>query len=394
MAGNGIVPGAASHYPGIERVKRMNRFAAITIRPVGMADLDALVTMENQCFETDRLSRRSFKHWIATENRAFLVAETAGRLAGYILTLYHPGTRLGRIYSLAVAPQLRGMGIAKMLMNAGEESAVVNGRLYLRLEVGVDNDAAIGLYESLGFQRFGLHRDYYEDHKDALRLQKCIRRYKDNTQHRPIPWIRQSTHFTCGPASLMMAMQSLDSGYRPSLEEELALWREATTIFMTSGHGGCHPIGLALAARRRRFDAEVWINRKGPLFIDGVRQEEKKHIIETVHDGYEREALAQGMPIHYCDITQDDLIAAFRKGATPVILISIYSMVRKKAPHWVVMSGYDDDCLYVHDPDPEESRQSGLLDCQYVPIARGNFERMTSFGKNRLRTALIINIKA
>lgn len=370
----------------------MNHAATINIRPVDIADLDALVTMENQCFETDRLSRRSFKHWIATEHRAFLVAESNRRLAGYILTLYHPGTRLGRIYSLAVAADRRGQGIARMLMQAAEQAAIEEGRLYLRLEVGVDNDAAIGLYESLGFQRFGLHRDYYEDHKDALRLQKCIRRYAGNTQHRSISWIRQSTHFTCGPASLMMAMQSLDGSYCPSLVEELALWREATTIFMTSGHGGCHPIGLALAAQRRGFDTEVWISQSGPLFIDGVRQEEKKHIMETVHRNFEREALAQSIPIHYRDITQSDLIAAFQDGATPIILISIYSMVRKKAPHWVVMSGFDDDCLYVHDPDPEESRQSGL-DCQYVPIARGNFERMSCFGKNRLRTALIIKRK-
>jgi ribosomal-protein-alanine acetyltransferase len=370
----------------------MNQSAAIGIRQVRSADLEALVKMENRCFETDRLSRRSFKHWIAAEHCAFLVAETAGKLAGYILTIYHPGTQLGRIYSLAVAPELRGRGIAKMLMNAGEQAAVDDGCLYLRLEVSVDNNAAIGLYESLGFLRFGVHRDYYEDHKDALRLQKCIRRYKGDTLHRPIPWLRQSTSFTCGPASLMMAMQSLDSGYRPSLEEELALWREATTIFMTSGHGGCHPIGLALAAQRRRFAVEIWINRSSPLFVDGVRQEEKKRIIETVHNDFERGALAQGIPIHYRDITQNDLIAAFRKGATPVVLISIYSMARKKAPHWVVMSGYDDDCLYVHDPDPDENRQSGL-DCQYIPIARGNFERMSCFGKNRLRTAVIIGKK-
>ncbi|MGR8934439.1 MAG: peptidase C39 family protein [Gammaproteobacteria bacterium] len=370
----------------------MNRSGAIVVREVNVADLDALVALENQCFETDRLSRRSFKHWIAADHRAFLIAESGGRLAGYVLSIYHPGTRLGRIYSLAVASDSRGQGIARRLILAAEQAAVEGGRLYLRLEVGIDNNAAIRLYESLGFQRFGIHRDYYEDHKDALRLQKRIRHYAGNALHRPIPWIRQSTHFSCGPASLMMAMQSLDIGYRPTLEEELAIWREATTIFMTSGHGGCHPVGLALAAHRRGFDTEVWINQQGPLFVDGVRQEEKKHIITTVHYDYEREALACGIPIHYCDVTQNDLIAAFQAGATPIILISTYSMIRKKAPHWVVMSGYDDACLYVHDPDPDESRQSAL-DCQYVPIARGNFERMSCFGKNRLRTALIVKKK-
>jgi len=70
-------------------------------------------------------------------------------------------------------------------------------------------------------------------------------------------------------------------------------------------------------------------------------------------------------------------------------LISTFRMDRKKAPHWVVMSGFDQDCLYMHDPDPEEGRQSEL-DCQYIPIACEDFDRMSCFGKNRLRTAVIV----
>jgi len=48
-------------------------------------------------------------------------------------------------------------------------------------------------------------------------------------------------------------MHGINRAYQPSREEEINLWREATTIFMTSGHGGCHPIGLALAASAGNF---------------------------------------------------------------------------------------------------------------------------------------------
>lgn len=359
------------------------------IRPARPADLENLVALENASFATDKLSRRSFRHWLTTEHRALLVADCEQRVAGYILIIYHPGTRLARIYSLAVDPALRGLGIAKALMLAGEQAARDDGRLYLRLEVSVDNTPAIKLYETLGYQKFGLHRDYYEDHKDALRYQKRIRRYRDTPQHRSVPWLRQTTPFTCGPASLMMAMHALHGAYQPSREEEINLWREATTIFMTSGHGGCHPVGLALAAQRRRFAVEVWLNQNGPLFIDSVRDGEKKQVIELVDGCFKREAEEQGIAIHYGNINQADLIAAFEDGAIPLILISTFAMDRKKAPHWVVMSGYDNDCLYMHDPDPDEGRQSEL-DCQFIPVARQDFDRMSCFGKSRLRTAVIV----
>ncbi len=379
---------------------------SILIRPALLADLDQLVALEKTCFDTDQLSRRSFKHWITTEHRALLVAEQtieSGRIGslpiatlppslavvGYVLIIYHPGTRLARVYSLAVTPAQRGTGVAKLLMTAGEQAASDAGRLYLRLEVSVDNTPAIKLYQTLGYQKFGIYRDYYEDHKDALRYQKRIRRYRDTLQHRSVHWLRQTTPFTCGPASLMMAMHGLNRAYQPSQEEEINLWREATTIFMTSGHGGCHPIGLALAAKRRQFTVEVWVNQTGTLFIDGVRSEEKKQVVELVDNCFKREAQEQGIKIHYANISQNDLISAFKSGAIPLILISTFQMDRKKAPHWVVMSGFDDDCLYMHDPDPEEGRQSEI-DCQFIPIACEDFDRMSSFGKNRLRTAVII----
>lgn len=362
---------------------------SVVVRAAQMTDLEALVALENTSFDTDRLSRRSFRHWLSTPHRALLVAEKGQAVRGYILIIYYPGTRLARVYSLAVSPQLRGQGIAKALMQAGEQAARDDGRLYLRLEVSVDNASAIGLYQSLGFQQFGFYRDYYEDHKDALRYQKRIRRYRDTPQHRHVPWLRQTTPFTCGPASLMMAMHALDKSYLPSREEEINLWREATTIFMTSGHGGCHPTGLALAAKRRGFAVEVWVNQSGPLFIDSVRNGDKKEVVELVDSCFKKQAEQQGLNVNYANITQNDLISAFETGAIPLILISTFAMDGKKAPHWVVMSGFDNDCLYMHDPDPEESRQSEL-DCQFIPIAREDFERMSCFGKNRLRTAVVV----
>ena len=364
----------------------------LNIRCVESRDLDALEQLETRTFDSDRLSRRSLRRWINGEHRAFLVATLNDKLVGYILIILHRGTRLARLYSIAVDNNLRGKGLGRKLIEAGEKAARDAGRVDMRLEVRQDNPAAISLYESLGYHRFGEYQDYYEDHEDAFRYQKRIHQFDPSHWQRPVPWYHQSTEFTCGPASLMMAMQALEPQRAPTTSEEMQLWREATTIFMTSGHGGCHPLGLALAADQRGFEAEVWISRKGPLFVDGVRSEKKKKIIELVDKDFTRKARERKISIHYREVTQQQLTRELKKGGIPIILISTWQLDGRRVPHWVVLSAFDDHFFYLHDPDPEEGLQTDL-DCQYLPIARDDFDRMARFGRDRLRTAVIIRRK-
>lgn len=362
----------------------------VVIRAVRGSDLDALEVLEKKTFETDRLSRRSFRRWINGEHRAFLVATINAKLVGYILIILHRGTSLARLYSIAVDSDIRGRGLGRRLLVAGEKAARDAGRIDMRLEVRKDNTGAIQLYESMGYHRFGEYEDYYEDHEDAFRYQKRILQFDPSHWQRPVPWYRQTTEFTCGPASLMMSMLALDNTQQIDRSEEMQIWREATTIFMTSGHGGCHPLGLALAAERRGYHAEAWISRKGPLFVDGVRSEKKKHILELVHTDFVRQAKTQHIPVHYREITQQQLTRELKKGGIPIVLISTWQLDGRRVPHWVVLSAFDDNFFYLHDPDPEEGLQTDL-DCQYLPITRSDFDRMARFGRDRLRTAVIIS---
>lgn len=360
-------------------------------------DLDELLRLEAQGFDVDRLSRRSFKRWLRHQGCVFLVCEENDALCAYILVIQRRGTRLARLYSLVVDAACQGRGLAAGLIELAEREVRETGALYMRLEVAGSNKPAIELYRKLGYQQFGLYRDYYEDHTDALRMEKCIQRFEAGGDSRVIPWISQTTPFTCGPASLMMAMNSLDPAYSPSPLEEIQIWREATTIFMTSGHGGCHPLGLALAAVERGFAAEVWINQEGPLFVEGVRDQNKKRVMRLAHESFLVQCAEQGIPVRYENIDQEQLAQSYAEGANILILISTYRMDDRKAPHWVVLSGYDSKCLYFHDPDlevgpaksiAEEQRQA--IECQHLPVAREDFASMSLFGGSRLRTAVIL----
>lgn len=361
----------------------------LIIRPVKETDLAGLVALEQMSFASDRLSKRRFQHWIKADHRLFLVAQLEDRIVGYGLVFLHRGTRLARLYSLAIDQTVRGRGIGRRLLSALEEEAADLGRLHMRLEVATDNESAIRLYDSTGYRQFGIHVDYYENHADALRMQKCIRHPENPPTLKQKPWFQQTTPFTCGPAALMMAMASLDERWQADQSLELALWREATTIFMTSGHGGCHPIGLALAAQRRNFRAMVWVNRSGTLFIDGVRSADKKQIMRLVDQQFREEARESGLEIHEAELTQSLIAEWLAQGAAVLVLISTYRLDSKRAPHWVFVTAIDEECLYVHDPDPAEGSQTAL-DCQHIPIAREDFHKMAAFGRDQLRTAVIL----
>ncbi|MCG8317203.1 MAG: GNAT family N-acetyltransferase/peptidase C39 family protein [Pseudomonadales bacterium] len=363
------------------------------IRRAKADDLMALLRIEMACFQTDRLSKRSFRHWLKSDKDLLFVAETQSdtqtpQLVGYCLVLCNRGTRLARLYSLAVLNEARGLGIARNLLLTAETHSAEAGRIFLRLEVSKQNAPAIKLYESLGYRIFGEYSDYYDDHSDALRMQKKIQNFASSLTQRSTPWYQQTTEFTCGPASLIMAMASQDEQIPLDQGLELDIWREATTIFMTSGHGGCHPIGLANAAKRRGFEASVFLNTELPLFLDGVRSETKKTIMSLVHDQFLSRAKDLDTTIVYDEISQRQVSDWLQHGYSVLILISTYRLDGKKAPHWVTVTGIDERCLYVHDPDLDEHQVP--LDCQHLPIAKEDFDRMSAFGTGRLRTALAI----
>ena len=143
-----------------------------SVKPATLDHLELLLDLEQQCFTTDRLSRRGMRRFLLNEQSVFMVALHQDRCVGYLLIIFHRGTRPARLYSIAVNPEWRGQGVAWQMMGVGEQEAQHCGALYFRLEVNNTNINAIKLYESLGL-KIRVLQDYYDDHSDALRMQKA-----------------------------------------------------------------------------------------------------------------------------------------------------------------------------------------------------------------------------
>ena len=357
------------------------------IRPGVAEDLAALLRIEQASFSCDRLSRRSFRHLLTEANSVTLIDDAGGAPRGYITLLFRADVSLARVYSIATAPGWQGRGVAAGLLAAAEELALAHSCVAMRLEIRRDNAASQQLFLRHGYEVFGEHAAYYEDGMDALRLEKSLtarlRPHLARTAYYP-----QTLGFTCGPACLMMAMKAFDPGLTLDRTLELQLWREATTIFMTAGHGGCGPYGLALAAHRRGFRAEIYVNGDGVLFRESVRSAEKREVIALVHDDFVRQVRRCGIDVHHKLAGTAELDRCYRNGGIPLVLISTYRLTRERAPHWVVVTGADERYFFINDPDQASGRPAD--ERINMAILKRDFERMARYGRNATKAVVVV----
>ena len=256
--------------------------ADIRVRKAERGDIDALNELEHRVFATDRLSRRSLQRFLKSPTAEVIVAQHGARLAGTAIVLFRPCSVVARLYSIAVAPHMGGRGVG-----ADAARGRRSGRARARLPRDPPRSAHDQPRRDLPLPQERLpairrHRGYYEDGGDALRFEKRLVPNLRSLAVAP-PYFHQTTEFTCGPACMMMALAWADRKFKPAPAFEFQLWREATTIFMTSGPGGCEPYGMAVALKRHGLEPEVYVSRPGPYFLDTaqVRRQAPRHAGDT-----------------------------------------------------------------------------------------------------------------
>ena len=157
--------------------KRARHLPRARLRRGRLRDLDVLLALEREFFTWDhQISRRGFRHFIASSKSTLIVAEIGGQMAGCVLVLYRRGSKLARLYTIAVDRRFQGRGLARRLLAAAEKNATRRGRRIMRLEVRADDAGAITLYETSGYRRFGRRHRYYDNRIDALRFDKPLPR--------------------------------------------------------------------------------------------------------------------------------------------------------------------------------------------------------------------------
>jgi hypothetical protein len=303
--------------------------------------------------------------------------------------LFRPRSMVARLYSIASAPHMGGRGVGSLLLAAAEEAALARDCTSIRLEVHVTNHAAISRYRKSGYREFGRHARYYDDGGDALRFEKRLAP-KLAGLTAPPRYFHQTTEFTCGPACLLMALAWAERSFKPPPALEFQLWREASTIFLGSGPGGCEPYGLALALKRRGLRPDVYVSRSGPYFLDTVAAEDKRRVMRLTQTEFHREARANDIPSHLTPVSESVLMKAFDAGSVAIVLVSGYHMVARGRPHWIFAFGRDGRHVLMHDPAAIRDDQGMARAPETYAVPWTAFERMTHVGSDRISAAIVV----
>ncbi|MGY1608294.1 ribosomal protein S18-alanine N-acetyltransferase [Geodermatophilus sp. SYSU D00700] len=143
----------------------------VRLRPMRLADLDAVLALEEQLFAPDTWTRAMYRDELArTDTRYYLVAEDGDDVVGYAGLIAYDDE--AHVATVGVAGARQGEGIGALLLDALLAEADRRSPVVL-LEVRADNERAQELYRRRGFTEIGRRRGYYQpSNTDAVVMRR------------------------------------------------------------------------------------------------------------------------------------------------------------------------------------------------------------------------------
>lgn len=143
---------------------------SITLRDYESRDFEAIVALDQECFEPGvAYSRSEMRRFLSFATRVAVVAERGGRIAGFCIGYFAPG-RAAHVITLDVRAEDRRTGLGRALLERTVARLTRAGARETLLEVDVTNANAIGFYETLGFRRRKEIPDYYGPGRAGLEM--------------------------------------------------------------------------------------------------------------------------------------------------------------------------------------------------------------------------------
>ncbi len=136
------------------------------IRPASLADLKALLAIEDGWETTPGWNRGHFESELSSEKSVLFVIEDDEGVAGYAGFWKIPPE--AQVTTVAVHPRKARSGFGGRLFRHLIDAVRAEGLNLITLEVSAENEPALRLYRAAGFKVVGRRAKFYNDASDAI----------------------------------------------------------------------------------------------------------------------------------------------------------------------------------------------------------------------------------
>ena len=144
-----------------------------SLRPYRDEDFQRLYEIDQACFPRGvAYSRRMLRWFLAEPGAECIVAESAGEIAGFVLTDRRKSE--GHIVTLDVLEAYRRQGLGSALLEAAERGLAARGVSKVYLETATTNAAAVAFWQKHGYRTADVLPGYYSNGDDAYEMSKTL----------------------------------------------------------------------------------------------------------------------------------------------------------------------------------------------------------------------------
>ena len=201
-----------------------------------------------------------------------------------------------------------------------------------------------------------------------------------------VPYYRQTTDFTCGACATLMDWRYLDRKIRLSKQNEFLIWAET----VASPFKFSSPYRIAAFFIKKGFQTKLIMEKKTtsigkvPLECCQVEPVEKRLFLNCLqaYNDILKKQIASSIVNRKPTLSD---IKRILSDHSPLILLvdSHYTLKVRGAfnpphqPHWVVITGYEDDKFYVNDPIHETGLKPGktMIEANVLRKAMDTYRR-------------------
>ncbi|MEW1723443.1 peptidase C39 family protein [Streptomyces sp. NPDC093109] len=201
------------------------------------------------------------------------------------------------------------------------------------------------------------------------------------------PYYGQTTHFTCGAVTALIARTHAGGLPPESFDRtaELRLWRDATNF------PACEPVGLGVAVRRAWPSSQVtvFLDREGPVLLDHLPESEQEWRA-VLQRASRADAGLIGVPIDAHHLPMAAVRDAIGRREHVLLLVSLAGMQGFDVPHWVLCHGAVPGALVIEDPWANAATGDTWVDAHLLPVTDASLDAMSTISSDGYRGAVMI----